>query len=740
MSDDFCPRQIIFEIPGNPGVQVTATEVDGTIVFNVDVLDATTSTGDLRALFFDVNEAKLGGMTVTSSSSLLTESRIDANTVLDLDDGANLAGKVKDPFDIGLEWGTPGGKKDDINFEVTFTLSNTANDLTLDDIAHQRFGAKLDSVGGPGGVRNSASKLLTVAPAAPDAVDDVVALFEDGAADLSSPSKSPTDVVLNVLANDTDADPADVLTITSIHEQPAFGTVAISADGQSLVYTPQLDYSGAVSFEYCVSDGNGGQDHATVTLNIAAVADDPVIEWTVAQGSNINEIVLTVTATQNDADGSEVLDQVEVSNLGEFPAGASISPTSAVNNGDGSVTQVFTVVTAAETDYLFDVDFTATAHETSNNDSESATETQLIDIAYTANDTTLTYEVVDQSIWSTGDEFTFLYDDFLGLDESLSATVGDDVVTQTFVSGSASIKAGFDVHVDFSGGQIDASVPVDVTVNTTLNRTTNALYIDPLLSLGSGGSFITTGPEGSFVLDFIFEVAASLHVSLLGVDLFNDGFDYDQSTNIFDVASSDGPVTYDVLPGLVEIGFEWPHISVTNDAGLLSGSGESNNFLFATLDVDALANQLLGGLLSFLDANPLDDDNFEVLDLDVTGGLNFIQEFVIGLASTTATLVLEDGFEVALSFGSPLIVNDALSHDANGDGNIDYDLRIDPNVTLENETLLGANLSAELWIPKNFELSLIHETFDIASGPIATVFDDTFALQGVGEQIVEWVA
>lgn len=733
MSDDFCPRQIAFTLPGNPGVLVTATEVDGTIVFKVDVLDTTTSTGDLRALFFDINEVKLGGMTVTGGDGLITESRVQANKVLDLGDGATLAGKVKQPFDVGIEFGTPGGKKDDINFEVTFTLSNTAGDLTLDDIAFQRFGAKLDSVGGPGGVRNGATKLLTTAPAAPDAVDDVIQMWEDGAADTSSPSKSPTDVILYVLDNDTDADIGQVLTITSIHEQPAFGTVTIAADNRSLIYTPQLDYSGTVTFEYCVSDGNGGQDHALVTLNIEAVADDPLITWEVAQGANINEILLTVTATENDADGSETIDDIVVSNAGTLPLGASITPTSSVNNADGSHTQVFTVTTDAGQDFLFDVDFTATSRETSNNDTESATETQTIEIDYNENFSTLTYEVTDQSIWSTGDAFVFDYDEFLGIDESFNESGGSDIVGTTYDIG-ASIKAGFDVLVHFEAGDIDASIPVDVTVNTTYNKTTDAIYIDPLLSLGTGGFFDTTGPEGLFKLDFIFEVAAHAFAELLFVDLIDLSFDESLSENIFDIDSSDPAQVYTILGGLVDIGFEWPHISVTNDPGLLSGSGETNNFLFATLDVDQLANFLLGGALSFIDTDPNDPGNFELLDFDITGGLNFIQSFAIALASTSATLVLEDLTEVAFSFGTPLTITDASSHDLNNDGTIEFTFKIDPNVTLNNTTELAGNLSAHLTIPKNFDYTIVDATYPIVDGPLVTVFDETFALTGVGSQ------
>ena len=129
-TDPFCPRQIIFEIPGTPGVLVTATENEatGAIDFTLDVEDGAT-TADLRALFFHFNETKLAGLQISGGDGLLTESRVRANSVLDLGDGATLAGAVKSGFDVGLEWGTAGGKKDDISFPVHFTLSSPAGAL-----------------------------------------------------------------------------------------------------------------------------------------------------------------------------------------------------------------------------------------------------------------------------------------------------------------------------------------------------------------------------------------------------------------------------------------------------------------------------------------------------------------------------------------------------------------------------------------------------------------------------------
>lgn len=128
MPAEFCPRQIVFELPGSPGVLVTATEDgSGGINFIVDVEDGATITGDLRALFLDINEAKLGGLEITDGSGLITETMIDPNNVLDLGNGANLKGTTKDGFDIGIEWGTQGiGHDDDIHEPVSFTLTNEA--------------------------------------------------------------------------------------------------------------------------------------------------------------------------------------------------------------------------------------------------------------------------------------------------------------------------------------------------------------------------------------------------------------------------------------------------------------------------------------------------------------------------------------------------------------------------------------------------------------------------------------
>ena len=198
MSHELCPRQIVFTVPGAPGVQISATEVDGNIVFTVDVTDPYGSSGDLRGLFFHLDESELSGLTITNADPLLAEWQAGANSIIDLGKGANMHGAVKTGFDVGLEWGTPGGSADDINFPVSFTLENSTGDLTLDDLGGMLFGARLDSIGGPGGQPGSSSKLTTIAPFAPDAIDDSVDMYEDGASGLDDPSKDPAAVVIDV--------------------------------------------------------------------------------------------------------------------------------------------------------------------------------------------------------------------------------------------------------------------------------------------------------------------------------------------------------------------------------------------------------------------------------------------------------------------------------------------------------------------------------------------------------------
>ncbi|MCP5422565.1 MAG: retention module-containing protein [Chromatiaceae bacterium] len=149
---------------------------------------------------------------------------------------------------------------------------------------------------------------------APDAVDDTVSTNEDTPITLTN-----ADIVD---PNDTDLD-GDTLTITAVGN-PTNGTVVLNPDG-TVTFTPDANYNGPATFEYTISDGNGGTDTATVTVNVGAANDDPdAVDDVVAtdedtpitltnadivdpNDTDLDGDTLTITAVGNPTNGSVVL-------------------------------------------------------------------------------------------------------------------------------------------------------------------------------------------------------------------------------------------------------------------------------------------------------------------------------------------------------------------------------------------------------------------------------------------------
>ena len=134
---------------------------------------------------------------------------------------------------------------------------------------------------------------------APDAVDDTA-------------TTTPGDkVVIDALGNDTDPD-NDALTITSI-ATPANGSAIITGDGK-ISYTPEDDFTGTETFEYTISDGNGGTDTATVTVTVTdpndapdAVDDDKVVIDALGNDTDPDNDTLTITSIATPANGSAII-------------------------------------------------------------------------------------------------------------------------------------------------------------------------------------------------------------------------------------------------------------------------------------------------------------------------------------------------------------------------------------------------------------------------------------------------
>ncbi|MBC7973682.1 MAG: tandem-95 repeat protein, partial [Myxococcales bacterium] len=109
---------------------------------------------------------------------------------------------------------------------------------------------------------------------------------------------------INVVANDTDAD-GDTLSITSV-TQPAQGAVTI-LDTRRVSYQPALDYNGADSFTYTISDGLGGTATATVSVIVTSVDDPPVAAGDAASVAEDSSVTFDVVANDSDIDEGDEL-------------------------------------------------------------------------------------------------------------------------------------------------------------------------------------------------------------------------------------------------------------------------------------------------------------------------------------------------------------------------------------------------------------------------------------------------
>ena len=159
--------------------------------------------------------------------------------------------------------------------------------------------------------------LSTLANQTPVAVDDTASTSQN------------TNITIDVLFNDSDSDPGDILTL-SIDTQPTNGTATVNDSGtpgnpadDTIDYLPNANFIGTDTFVYQIDDGNaanGGDsnDTATVTVTVTAIVldavDDPVttqmdtpIDIDVLANDNSSNPVTLTTATAP-TNGTAVVD------------------------------------------------------------------------------------------------------------------------------------------------------------------------------------------------------------------------------------------------------------------------------------------------------------------------------------------------------------------------------------------------------------------------------------------------
>ncbi len=298
---------------------------------------------------------------------------------------------------------------------------------------------------GNGGT-DSATVSVTVTPVndPPTVVDDTRSVAED------SP---PT--AFDVLANDSFApDVGETLSIVST-TQPASGTVVIT--GTSVTFEPSASFTGVTTFDYTISDGNGGTDTGRVTVSVTNTNDPPTAvddTATVAEDSTATVLdvlandtgapdtgeTLTVTSVTQPANGTVVIAGIGVAftPAKDFFGTTTFAYTISDGNGGNATASVEVTITAtndspnAKDDFLsVPLDAAATPLDVLANDTSAPDDPEtltILAVTQAAHGTvaiTGTGLAFDPEQGFTGlTTFTYTIGDGSGLTDTATVTVG----------------------------------------------------------------------------------------------------------------------------------------------------------------------------------------------------------------------------------------------------------------------------------------------------------------------------
>ena len=134
---------------------------------------------------------------------------------------------------------------------------------------------------------------------APVAYGDVVTVLEDDSAG----------VTFDVLANDTDADSGDTLSVASYDGSTVANGTLTDNGGGSFTYVPDAGFSGSEMFSYAAKDTSGATVSAIVTISVTAMQHDPVAGNDAYATQQDTEVIVAapgILGNDGDADGDAI--------------------------------------------------------------------------------------------------------------------------------------------------------------------------------------------------------------------------------------------------------------------------------------------------------------------------------------------------------------------------------------------------------------------------------------------------
>ncbi len=185
------------------------------------------------------------------------------------------------------------------------------------------------------------------------ALPEIPAVLNINRSPIANPDSAVTGVAqaveIDVLANDSDPDAGDVLTLVSV-TVPAHGTASITTNS-TVAYVPAAGFAGSDSFSYRINDGHGGIASGLVTVTVRD-AIPPVVSCPgdiTATATSDTGVAVNFTATASDA-GSGLQSLVCAPASGStFAVGETIVTCTARDNAGNSASCSFKVTVTRDT-------------------------------------------------------------------------------------------------------------------------------------------------------------------------------------------------------------------------------------------------------------------------------------------------------------------------------------------------------------------------------------------------------
>ncbi|OSQ44270.1 hypothetical protein TALK_19145, partial [Thalassospira alkalitolerans] len=289
---------------------------------------------------------------------------------------------------------------------------------------------------------------------------DVAGVADTPTLDVADASgKEDKAIALDIDASLTDSSEVLTVTISGVPDGATLSAGTDNGDGTwtlttsdlaGLTITPPENFSGSFDVDITATSRDG-IDIATVSdtvmVDVAAVADLPLLEVSGASGAEGQAVALDIDASLTDA--SEVL-SVTISGV---PSGATLS--GGTDNGDGSWTlnadQLEGLTITPVDDFSGSFNLTVTATATDGSDSQSVSQSLTVEISETEGQTVIGTNGRDEITTGDGDDYISGRND----KDTISSGAGDDTIYGG--SGRDTINAGAgDDYID--GGSWNDSI------------------------------------------------------------------------------------------------------------------------------------------------------------------------------------------------------------------------------------------------------------------------------------------